>query len=157
VDVKKDEDDGVNVSSLAILSHGIFQNQNDGISSQEHFGNEPILVDWLRLLLAFAGLWCFRPHFFDIFEDHVAVAVEGFDPAQQPSVVPTVDEDLSVVLDRVGEDGEGSGLELFLLSSLLLDVTSAFCAHVCVLSLILREPLPNKSVFFRLFFSGFLR
>ena len=71
------------------------------------------------------------------------MAVEGFDPAQQPSVVPTVDEDLSVVLDRVGEDGEGSGLELFLLSSLLLDVASAFCAHVCILSLILQESLPK--------------
>ncbi len=74
--------------------------------------------------LTFAGSRELGPHFFDAFKDHVAVAVEGLDAAQQFLVVSAVDQDLSVVLHRVRQDGKGSGVEL-----LLFDLLQFFRRH----------------------------
>jgi hypothetical protein len=59
-----------------------------------------------------------RPHFLDILQNHVAVPIESFDAAEELLVVAAVDEDLSVVLDRLGENAERSGVEFFLLKLL---------------------------------------
>lgn len=68
----------------------------------------------------FAGSGQLGPHLLDALQDHVAVPVEGLHPAEKLLVVSAVDQDLSVVLDGVGQDGEGSSVELLLLGPLQL-------------------------------------
>jgi hypothetical protein len=102
----------------------VLENENDGVAAQEHLADVAILVHRFGLLLAFAGSRELGPHFFDAFKDHVAVAVEGLDTAQQLLVVSAVDQDLSVVLHRVRQDGKGSGVEL-----LLFDLLQFFRRH----------------------------
>ena len=71
-------------------------------------------------VFTFPGSRQLGPHLLDAFQDHVAVAIEGLNAAEKLLVVPAVDQDLGVVLDRVGEDGQGAGVELFLLGLLQL-------------------------------------
>ncbi len=42
---------------LLQTSLGIPEDQDDRVSSQKHLGDEAVLVDWLRSLLALASLW----------------------------------------------------------------------------------------------------
>ena len=67
---------------------GIFQHNDDGISSQEHLGDEPVSVHWLLLRFTFLLLLILSPHFLDIFQNHVAVAIESLDSTKEFSVVP---------------------------------------------------------------------
>lgn len=53
------------------------QYQYDTVPSQKHLTDEAILVDTFRTSLAFLS-----PHFFDIFEDHVAVAIKSLNARQ---------------------------------------------------------------------------
>ena len=48
------------------------------------------------------------------FQDHVAMAIKSFDASQQLLVVPAVDEHLRVILHRLSEDGQRTGVELLL-------------------------------------------
>lgn len=77
--------------------------QNHRVTSEEHLGNKPILVHGFGLLLALAGSRQLRPHLFHVLQHHVAVAIEGFYPAQQLLVVAAVDEHLGVVLHGLRE------------------------------------------------------
>lgn len=52
------------------LSERILEDHDDGISSEEHLGDETILRDW-ALLLAFACSRDFSPHFLDVLQNHV--------------------------------------------------------------------------------------
>lgn len=47
----------------------------------------------------------------------LSLPVEGFHSAEQFLVVPAVDKHLSVVFDRLGEDGKRACVELFLFAS----------------------------------------
>lgn len=64
-----------------------------------HLADEPILIDTLSL----STLWLLRPHLLHIFQDHIAVSIEGLYPRQQLSVIPAGDQDLGV--------GAGGGLQ----------------------------------------------
>ena len=84
--------------------------------------------------LTLSSFWQFSPHLLDPLQHHVAVPVKSLHSAQQLLVVPetcyaktslktalpAVDQDLGVVLDRVGEDPEGTGGELLLFLRLTL-------------------------------------
>lgn len=52
----------------------VSQDKYHGISSQEHFRDVPVLVDWLGLFLALARLRDFSPHLLHILENHVAMS-----------------------------------------------------------------------------------
>ena len=71
-------------------------------------------------VFTFPGSRQLGPHLLDAFQDHVAVAIEGLNAAEKLLVVPAVDQDLGVVLDRVGEDGQRACVEFFLLGLLQL-------------------------------------
>lgn len=58
------------------------KHQDNAIASQEHFADEAVLVDSSSASLGFL-----RPHFLDVFEHHVAVAIEGFDSRKQLAVI----------------------------------------------------------------------
>ena len=53
------------------------------------------------------------------------MAIERFDAAEQLTVVSAVNQDLGIVLNGVGENGEGAGIELF-----LFDLFELFGAHL---------------------------
>lgn len=63
--------------SLFACDERVPQHHNDRVSSQEHFGDVAILIHGLRLLLAFATLGYLRPHLLHVFQNHVAMSVEG--------------------------------------------------------------------------------
>jgi hypothetical protein len=80
----------------------------------QHFADEAILVDG-PALLALGVDGRFGPHLLDIFQHHVAVAIEGLDAGEQLSVVAAGDQDLGVVADGGLQDGKWAGGELMLL------------------------------------------
>lgn len=94
------------------------QDQDHRVSSQEHFTDEAILVHGLDFLLAFAGSRDLRPHFFHVFQDHVAMTIEGFHSTEKLLVVAAIDENLRVVLDGLREYAERASVEFFLLQFL---------------------------------------
>jgi len=91
------------------------EHQDHRVSTQKHLGDESVLVDRLGLLLSLPSLWNLCPHFLHILQHHVTVPVKGLDTPQQLFVVAAVDEDLSVVLDRLSENRQRSSVELLLL------------------------------------------
>lgn len=97
---------GKSKSLFRLHNRWITEDQNDRVSSQEHFTDDPILVHRLHLLLSLARSRDFSPHLGDIFQYHVAVPIEGFDSSEQFFVVATVDEDLRVIFD--GPEGGNS-------------------------------------------------
>jgi hypothetical protein len=58
------------------------KHQDNTVASKEHFANEAVLVDSSPASLGFL-----RPHFLDVFEHHIAVAIEGFDPRKQLAII----------------------------------------------------------------------
>ena len=91
----------------------VLQNEDHRVASEEHLGDEPVLVDRLGLLLAlwikdestfkaisssptFASLGQLSPHLLHALQHHVAVSVESFHSPQKLLVVP-VDSFASVV------------------------------------------------------------
>merc|ERR1719400_1475923 len=107
-------------------SEWVLEDEDDRVSPEEHLADEPVLVNWLRLLLSLAGLGQLSPHLLYPLQHHVAVAVKSLHPAKQLLVVPAVDQNLGVVLHRVSEDSERSGGELLLLLRLAL-----LRGHIC--------------------------
>jgi hypothetical protein len=112
---------------------GVLEDENDGVATEKHFVDVAVLVDRLGFLLTLPGFRQLRPHLLDSFQNEVAVPVESLDPAEELLVVPAVDEDLGVVLDRVGENLQRTGVKLFLLLGLHLlwsHVGLTCCCHV---------------------------
>ena len=48
-------------------------------------------------------------------KDHIAMTIKCFDPSKEFFVVTAINQDLGVILDRLGQDWKGSGVEFFLL------------------------------------------
>merc|ERR1719264_1431299 len=84
----------------------VFEDQDDGVTPEEHLGDEPVLVHRLGLLLPFASFWQLCPHLLHPLKNHVAMPIKSFDPSQELLVIPAVDENLGVVFHRVCEDPE---------------------------------------------------
>ena len=80
----------------------------------QHFAYEAILIDG-PAFLALGVDGSFGPHLLDIFQHHVAVAIEGLDSSEQLSVVAAGYQDLGVVADGSLQDGKRAGGELMLL------------------------------------------
>lgn len=57
---------------------GIKQDDDHGISTQEHFGNETTFVLPFRLV-SFARPGILDPHFSNVVKDHIAVTIKGLD------------------------------------------------------------------------------
>lgn len=68
------------------------------------------------LLFSLARPWNFCPHFFHIFQNHITMSVEGFNTSQKFLVIPTVDQHLCVVLDRLGKHWKRTSIKFFLFS-----------------------------------------
>lgn len=75
----------------------VAQNKNYRVSTQEHFADKPILVDWLLVLT----LRDFRPHLFDVFKYHITVAIKGLYPSEKLFVISQRNENLGMVADRL--------------------------------------------------------
>lgn len=60
---------------------GIEQDDDHGIATQEHFGNEATFVLSFRLV-SFARLGILDPHFGDVVQDHVAMTIKRLDVAE---------------------------------------------------------------------------
>lgn len=71
--------------------------QNDGVASQKHFADEPVLGDGLAGLAA-GGFRFFRPHLLHVLQHHVGVPVKRLDSGQQLFVVSARYQHLCVVL-----------------------------------------------------------
>lgn len=58
------------------------------LNANSHFADEPVLVHWSALLPGGSpgGL---SPHLLHIFQDHVAMTVEGFDSSEEFPIVAT--------------------------------------------------------------------
>lgn len=82
----------------------VSQDEHNRVASEEHLGDEPVLVD--RLLALALGDLC--PHLLDVFEDHVGMAIEGLDAGEELLVVAEGDKDLGMVTHGLLEDGEGA-------------------------------------------------
>jgi len=74
----------------------ISEHQDDWIPTQEQLADVPIFVHGLCLLLPFARLGCFLPHFPHRLQYHVHMPVKCFDVAQQLPVVPAHNQYLRV-------------------------------------------------------------
>jgi len=96
----KASDESLRLSRL----EGIAENQNHTISSQEHFGNESVLVNWFPFLLAFTRSWILRPHFLNVLQHHITMSVKSFDTGQELPIIPAVDQHLCVILDGLCQD-----------------------------------------------------
>ena len=57
-------------------SFGVFKDVDNGVSSEEHFGDVATFGDGCAFF-AFSGH--FGPDFLDVFHDHIHVSVEGLD------------------------------------------------------------------------------
>ena len=68
------------------------------------------------LLLTLSRPRHLSPHFLDALQDHIAVAVEGLNSTDELFVVSAVDQDLSVVFDRLSQHGQGPRVELLFLA-----------------------------------------
>ena len=66
----------------ALSSSRVAQHNDDAVTAEEHFADEAVLIDGLRLLFALACLGHLGPHLLDIFENHVTVAIKGLDTAK---------------------------------------------------------------------------
>jgi len=80
------------------------QDKHDTIASEEHLADESVLVDTLATAFRLFG-----PHFLDVFQHHVAVAVKSLDAREQFAIIPAGDQDLSVCSGGGHEDGERAG------------------------------------------------
>lgn len=60
------------------------QDEDDGVTTEEHLADEAILVN----TLAVTTLGLLGPHLLDVLQNHVAVAVEGLDTGEELAVVP---------------------------------------------------------------------
>lgn len=87
------------------------QNEDDGVTTQEHLADEAILVD----TLAFTALGLLCPHFLDVLQHHVAVAIERLHASEQATVATAGDQDLGVCASGGLEEGEGASCELMFL------------------------------------------
>ena len=58
----------------------VSEDQDDRIPSEEHLGDETILVDWFTLLLALPCLRDLHPHLLHIFQDHVTMSEKNTFP-----------------------------------------------------------------------------
>lgn len=97
--------------AAVVASSGVPEHEDNRIAAKEHFRDETVLVD--RLLALALGYFC--PHLLDVFEHHVGVTIERFDSREELLVVAEGDEDLSMVTNRLLEDGEGTLRDLVLL------------------------------------------
>eukprot|EP00321_Phaeocystis_globosa_P019467 CAMPEP_0118818096 /NCGR_PEP_ID=MMETSP1162-20130426/5877_1 /TAXON_ID=33656 /ORGANISM="Phaeocystis Sp, Strain CCMP2710" /LENGTH=130 /DNA_ID=CAMNT_0006748249 /DNA_START=206 /DNA_END=595 /DNA_ORIENTATION=- len=109
-------------------SLGVAQHDDDAVAAQEHLADESVLVHGLGLL-GRAPLGRLRPHLLDVLQDHVAVAVERFDPAEQLLVVSAVDQHLRVALHALREHGQRARRELLLLRLRLVILLGSTQAH----------------------------
>lgn len=100
-------------------SLGVAQHDDDAVAAQEHLADESVLVHGLGLLGG-GALGRLRPHLLDVLEDHVTVAVEGLDAAEQLLVVSAVDQHLRVALHALREHGQRARRELLLLGLRLI-------------------------------------
>ena len=82
----------------------VLKDEDDGVATEEHLGDEPVLVDRLGLLLTLGEL---GPHLLDTLEKHVEVSVECLDSAQKLLVVPAVMGDYSSLSAR-GRGGKNN-------------------------------------------------
>lgn len=88
---------------------GVLEDQDDGVSSEEHLRYVAILVHRPRLLGALSGTRGLRPHLLDVLENHVAVPVECLYAGQQLVVVAAINKDLGV---KAGSKAHGEKLEI---------------------------------------------
>ena len=101
-------------SSLRVLN-----DNDDRVATKEQLGDVSLSVLWpCSLPLAF--LRHLRPHLKHGLQNHVHVAVEGLDIAEQLSVVAAVNEDLAVGLDGLGKQGKWPLVENLLVRRMLL-------------------------------------
>lgn len=63
--------------SLLPSNEGVTQDNNDGVTTQEHFGDVAVFVDRFGLFLPLPALGHLRPHLLDILQHHVAVPGGG--------------------------------------------------------------------------------
>ena len=80
---------------IGTRSLGIFEYVDDGVSPEEHLGNEPTLVDGRAFLPLARHL---GPNLLNVLHHHVHVPVEGLHLPQQFLVVAQSDQDLVVGL-----------------------------------------------------------
>ena len=83
------------------------KHQDHAVAAEEEFADEAVAVDGLALL-AVRIPGDLAPHLLDVLQDHVAVAIEGFDAREQFAVVAGGDEDLGVVAHGGLEEREGA-------------------------------------------------
>lgn len=125
------------VSQIQSIPSYYFLTKYNRISTKEHLTDKPILVDRLGLC-PFSSFRCFSPHlpkhknhqfkalnhphisthFFDIFQNHIAMTIKGFDPSQEFVVIAAADQHLIVVLDGLLQHWQRTSVEfqLFLLA-----------------------------------------
>lgn len=65
------------------------------------------------LLLALPSSRDFSPHFFDIFKNHITMAIKSLHSSQQLFVVTTVDQNLSIVFHRLCQNRQRPCVEFF--------------------------------------------
>ena len=58
---------------------GVSEDQDDAVSSEKHFGDVAIFVDWLWPLLALSWLGGFCPHLLYILKNHVTMSAKKED------------------------------------------------------------------------------
>ena len=83
------------------------KHQDHAVAAEEEFADEAVAVDGLALL-AVRIPGDLAPHLLDVLQDHVAVAIEGFDAREQFAVVAGGNEDLGVVAHGGLEEREGA-------------------------------------------------
>ncbi len=95
-------------------SFWIFEDVDDGVSSEEHFGDVATFGDGCSF---FAFSRHFSPDFLDVFHDHIHVSVEGLDFPEELFVISQGNQYFVVGLDWFGEKGKWSHIECLLLRS----------------------------------------
>jgi hypothetical protein len=93
------------ISAAHVSAHLRKEDQHHAVATEEEFADEAVAVDGLALLsIRVPG--SLAPHFLHVLQDHVAVAIEGFDACEQFAIVAGGNEDLGVVAHGGLEEGE---------------------------------------------------
>ena len=96
-----------------ISSFWVLEDIDNGISSEEHLGNETTLCDCCSF---FTLLWHLSPNLLNILHHHVHVTVEGFDFPKQLFVVSKSNQNFVVSLDRFSQKRKWSDVKIILLN-----------------------------------------
>lgn len=83
----------------------VLKHEDDGVASEEELGDIAFFLHGVGLF-AMRSAREFRPHFEDVFENHVHVSVKSADSGKDFTVVAQCDEHLRVGLDCFEEQRE---------------------------------------------------